>query len=56
MEDSEFDIPWVVSKSQGVPRDKERFKQIVAEEVMEFFNKELSVMPRKKTANWLPLP
>ncbi len=56
MEDSEFDIPWVVSKSKGAPRDKTKLKEIVAEEVMQLFAAQLSKLPRKKTGNWLPLP
>ena len=56
LEDSEFDIPWVVSKAQGVPRDKEKLREIVEIEVMEFFTKQLAALPRKKTMNWLPLP
>jgi hypothetical protein len=56
LEDSEFDVPWVVSKAQGAPRDKEKLREIVAAEVMDLFAKQLAALPRKKTANWLPLP
>lgn len=56
LEDSEFDIPWVVSKSRGAPRDKEKLKELVSTEVMSLFTSQLSKLPRKKTGNWLPLP
>ena len=56
VEDSEFDIPWVVSKSRGAPRDKTKLRELVAEEVTALFQKQLSQLPRKKTGNWLPLP
>lgn len=56
LEDSEFDIPWVVGKAQGAPRDKEKLREIVSTEVMDLFQKQLAALPRKKTANWLPLP
>ena len=56
LEDSEFDVPWVVAKANGAPRDKAKLREIVAEEVMTLFAGQLSKLPRKKTGNWLPLP
>lgn len=56
LEDSEFDIPWVVSKAKGAPRDKAKLREIVSEQVMELFTSQLAKLPRRKTANWLPLP
>lgn len=56
LEDSEFDIPWVVQKAHSAPRDKEKLRELVSEEVMSLFMEQLGALPRKKTANWLPLP
>ena len=56
LEDSEFDIPWVVAKSKGAPRDKAKLREMVATQVTDLFAKQLSELPRKKTGNWLPLP
>ena len=56
LEDSEFDVPWVVAKAKGAPRDKAKLREIVAEQVMTLFAEQLSALPRKKTGNWLPLP
>lgn len=56
VEDSEFDIPWVVAKSRGASRDKTKLREDVSEKVMELFAKKLGELPRKKTGNWLPLP
>ena len=56
LEDSEFDVPWVVGKSKRAPRDKEKLNELVSTEVMSLFQKELAALPRKKTGNWLPLP
>lgn len=56
VEDSEFDIPWVVAKSRGAARDKTKLREEVSVKVMELFTKKLGELPRKKTGNWLPLP
>ena len=56
LEDSEFDIPWVVSKAKGAPRDKTKLREEVAVQVTDLFASQLSDLPRKKTGNWLPLP
>ena len=56
LEDSEFDIPWVVAKAKGAPRDKAKLREAVATQVTELFTNQLAALPRKKTGNWLPLP
>ena len=56
LEDSEFDIPWVVAKSKGAPRDKVKLRETVSAQITELFASQLSQLPRKNTGNWLPLP
>lgn len=56
LEDPEFDLVWVVSKSRNAPRQKEVLREAVRAEVTDIFGKQLSELPRRKTGNWLPLP
>ena len=56
LEDSEFDIPWVVAKAKGAPRDKAKLRDAVAAQVTALFVNQLAKLPRKQTGNWLPLP
>lgn len=56
LEDSEFDIPFIVAKTRNAPRDKAKLREAVTTEVMAQFQEQLSALPRKKTGNWLPLP
>jgi hypothetical protein len=56
LEDSEFDIPWVVAKAKGAPRDKAKLREAVAAQVTDLFVNQLAKLPRKQTGNWLPLP
>ncbi len=56
LEDSEFDIPFIVAKTRNAPRDKAQLREEVAAEVMAQFQIHLAALPKKKTGNWLPLP
>lgn len=56
LEDSEFDVPFVVAKTRSAPRDKTKLREAVAEIVTAEFQQYLTSLPRKKTGNWLPLP
>lgn len=52
----EFDIPWILSKTKNAPRNREDLKKRVEEELMTYFMARLSVLPKRQTGNWLPLP
>ena len=56
IEDAAFDVPWIVKKAKNAPKDQLVLQETVREEVMAFFQTQLSALPRKKTGNWLPLP
>lgn len=56
LEDSEFDVPFIVAKCRNAPRDKAKLREAVSTEVLAQFQHHLSQLPRKKTGNWLPLP
>ncbi len=56
LDDSEIDIPWIVSGSSKAPTNRARLRERVEELAVEYFANCLSTMPRRSTGSWLPLP
>ena len=48
LEDSEFDIPFIVAKTRNAPRDKSKLREAVSSEVMVQFQAHLSELPREE--------
>ena len=56
LEDTAFDLPWIVGKTKNAPRDRAKLKERIKDELTDYFGDQLAALPRKKTGSWLPLP
>ena len=56
LEDSEFDIPFIVAKTRNAPRDKSKLREAVSSEVIGAVPGAPFGVAAEKTGNWLPLP
>jgi hypothetical protein len=56
LEDADIDIPWVVAKSGGAPRDSLKLRKTVEQALAEYWTDRLAKLPRISTGKWQPLP
>ncbi len=53
---SEFDVPWIMSKTKNAPRSRVDLNKRIEKELAEYFAERLTELPKRGTGNWLPLP
>ena len=56
LDDAEVDVPWIVAGTRKAPRDREELRKAVQANLLDYYAKNLSSLPRRSTGNWLPLP
>jgi hypothetical protein len=56
MWDTDIDIPWVVALALDAPPDADSLRAAVRAELAEYWEKQMTSLPRTGKPRWMPLP
>lgn len=54
--ETRIDIPWVVARAADAPEDPDELRAAVQRELVVYWERQMSSLPRSGKPRWLPLP